>query len=187
MKSKVLLAIFILAAFASCKKKDDDFRDKYVGAYECQITGKLWWLLSYSIVIDSSKITYVGYKEGYSADNPDSSLVSHNEEFITLTDTIYVKAEGASDIVIESAHNKFIGKEGDEFSGPHKVSISRPDYAISISEDGKFSGGKDSNGTQDNISGLLFDGYITMQYKHSSRGVVTVNDDNLYYFGRKIK
>ena len=35
MKIKLLTALFILVVFASCRKENDDYRDRFVGKYGC--------------------------------------------------------------------------------------------------------------------------------------------------------
>ena len=166
MKTRLLLMLFVFAAFAGCKKDDSDYRDKFVGAYQCQVTGRIDinnYTYIYNILIDSSKITYC--KDDYIKDSA-SLLPLYKEEYKTITDTLYVRANGKSYIKIASLNPKIIGERDDDF-GQYYASVLSPEYYfdISVSDNGEFEGDFEYQLRKDSIKGLVFNDSIKFCYK----------------------
>ena len=165
MKPRLLLMLLIFASFVSCKKDDSDYRDNFVGAYQCQVTGKIDinnYSKIYNILIDTSKITY--YKDDYIKDSTSSPL--YKEEYKTITDTLFIRANGKSYIKIASLNPKIIG-EGDDGFGQYYASLLSTEYYfdITILDNGEFEGNFEYQLRKDSIKGLVFNDSIKFCYK----------------------
>ena len=190
MKLRLLLMLLIFASFVSCKKDDSDYRDKFVGAYQCQITGSISSINDYLILIGSDKISYWKYAEGYEWRDPDTALVSYREEYKTIIDTIYVTTKGDSSIRLQAANYKSIGWWPDRWMRGHILSIVDHGYNIRISEDGHFAGGyeKDMPVEVDSVRGYISNDSLKLYYTYNSGFLtITAYSENTIHYGRKIK
>ena len=192
MKHKALIALLLFVAFTCCKKDEADYRDRFVGMYECQVTGIIESCDSYRILLDTTKIMY--YKDAYIKDSTALSSL-YKEEYKIIIDTLFISANGKSYIKMAPLNPKILGEKDDDFFGQHYASILDPEYYfdISISDNGEFEGDLEYQLRKDNIKGHVFNDnikfcYKSIFYRHIYDDVYSpVSIIELNYNGKKIK